>query len=67
MILQYIYKGLFWDSKNCGSSIHIIICPTIIQIMAYFQVMTIIEKVPQLVKSMTGVDIAKSVGGSAMS
>ena len=25
--------------------------------------MTIIEKVPQLVKSMTGVDIAKSVGG----
>lgn len=27
------------------------------------EVMTIIEKVPQLVKSMTGVDIAKSVGG----
>ena len=36
-------------------------------IMTYLQVMTIIEKVPQLVKSMTGVDIAKSVGGGAMS
>jgi len=29
------------------------------------EVMTIIEKVPLLVKSMTGVDIAKSVAGGA--
>ena len=37
----------------------------IIPTFALFQVMTIIEKVPLLVKSMTGVDIAKSVAGGA--
>ena len=37
----------------------------IIPTFVLVQVMTIIEKVPLLVKSMTGVDIAKSVGGAS--